>query len=309
MYRLYLGLIIMLLAGCTQTGSENSTGVSYHCGLQPLTASFSQNQMVLSMRGGQQQLQQLPAASGSKYQNEDGTTVFWSKGREAQVTWRGEQLPLCTEDGYLPNDVAFRGNEPFWLLTVNGQQATLTTPEDEQQLSLTDERQKADSKASDGNHWRVETTAGHQLEVIDNICYDSMSGIAYPYQVTLLHLDKQLNGCGGQTEQLIQGKPLQVKSMSGYSASTAQNAELQFLPDGRLTGSDGCNRIFGHYSLKGEMARLNIAGSTKRMCSDKAMAFAQSFTELLNNIIKIDIKEEDIVIKAQQGQHLTLSSQ
>ncbi|RUO73674.1 hypothetical protein CWI81_11665 [Idiomarina seosinensis] len=304
-----MGLIIMLLAGCTQTGSENSTGITYHCGLQSLTATFDQNQVVLNMRGGQQQLQQLPAASGSKYQNKDGTTVFWSKGHEAQVTWRGEQLPLCIESSYLPNNVAFRGNEPFWLLTFNGQQATLTTPEKEQQFSLAGERQKATNINSGDNQWQIETTAGHQLEVTDKLCYDSMSGIAYPYQVTLLHGGNQLKGCGGQTEQLIQGKPLSVKSMSGYTTTIAQTAELQFLPDGRLVGSDGCNRIFGHYSLQGEIARLNIAGSTKRMCSAKTMAFAQSFTELLNNILKIDIKEKDIVIKAQQGQHLTLSSQ
>lgn len=59
-------------------------------------------------------MEQVPAASGAKYQNlGDASTVFWNKGDSAVVTVRGTVLPLCVPAA---EPVAAKPDHPTWHL-------------------------------------------------------------------------------------------------------------------------------------------------------------------------------------------------
>ena len=301
---LYL-LALLVLVGCSLS-PQQSEQVIYQCGTQPVALQSQTDGVVLSLRGEQQQLSSTRAASGARYQSSDQRTEYWNKGHQATITWKGELLPACVEQGYLPQNIALRGNEPFWLMTLNQDHATYTTPDQEQEFALT-----GMDDYSDSGVWSLaieqEDNAIGTIHISDNRCTDSMSGKAHPYSVTLRMAGKELKGCGGETEQLLQGQPWQLNAMTGYSETLLSNLSLQFLPNGRLAGSDGCNRFFGHYSVDGEMPRLNVNGMTKRMCRDDINDVAQKFTQLLNNTAKIAIKENGIVLRVNSGQQLTFA--
>ncbi|AVJ57011.1 hypothetical protein C5610_12400 [Idiomarina sp. OT37-5b] len=290
----------LLLSSCSVTKTSPEP-TAYDCGIQPITVVYDDQNVTLSMRSEQQVLAPVKSASGARFVSTDERTEYWSKGHEAQVTWKGEALPQCIERGYLPRAIALRGNEPFWLLTINQHQASYTTPSGEEEFAV----DQMDKKQQTGG-WQIEIDDLGHLTMTQKVCYDSMSGKAFPYHASGKFNGVSVQGCGGDTEQLIQGQPWQIESLSGIAERLLAKPELQFLPQGRLVGSDGCNRFFGHYSVQGEIPRLNIVGSTKRLCTQETMDLAQKFTELLNNTVKVDIKDNSIVLVANDGQQLSL---
>ena len=304
----YRNLLILsatsVILACSSV-SDHAREIVYQCGIQDVTATFANETVTLAMRGQQQQLQHVVAASGAHFKSNDGRTSYWNKGSEATITWHDENLPLCIEQGKLPNNVAFSGNEPFWLLTLNHDHVSYTTPEQELEFAANP------AEYNDDNDWLIALSdAGEevgQLRINSSICYDSMSGKAFPYSVKLVLQGNEYRGCGGETTQLIQGQPWQLSAMTGSSGSMLDRPSLQFLTEGRLVGTDGCNRFFGHYSVDGEIPRLSVQGATKRMCSQASMTFAQKFIENLNNTSKIDIKEDKLVLKVNSGQQLTFA--
>lgn len=301
---LFVFVVPVVLLACTSV-SDRSQKTLYQCGVQDVTVDAHGETALVSMRGEQQTLTQTPAASGARYVSTDERTQFWNKGHEAAIIWQDETLPRCVEQQTLPRDIAFSGNEPFWVMTLNDNHVSFTTPNSEQEYAA-----EAASR-NDKEGWVIALLTGAeqigQLHVKESICYDSMSGKAFPYTVVLQLGDEQHQGCGGETTQLIQGQPWQLAAMSDFSGSLLDKPALQFLTEGRLVGTDGCNQFFGHYSVEGEIPRLNIQGATKRMCTQDTMAVAQKFVENLNNTTKIDIKEDKLVLKVNSGQQLTFA--
>lgn len=300
-----LTIIFTLMLGACASAPEQPKPRTFDCGIQMVKLTPQDGMLNLTMRDQNSLLSPVKAASGARYESADARTVVWNKGHEATITWQGEHLPHCVERGYLPKDIAFSGNEPFWALTLNQVHASYTTPRIEQEYAI--ERQQPSD-----DHWVVllksaDAPAG-ELQINSAVCYDTMSGKAFPYSAQLTIAGETQQGCGGETTQLLQGKPWKMTHMTGFMGSMLEKPSIQFLPDGKLAGSDGCNRFFGNYSVQGEVPRLNIKGSTKRMCAESMMKLAQKFIVNLNNTVKIDIKETQIVLKVDNGNQMTFSS-
>lgn len=57
-----------------------------------------------------------------------------------------------------------------------------------------------------------------------------------------------------------------AEDIGGKGVADQVRSHLSFMPDGRLAGSGGCNRIIGGYTLQGETITFSQMGSTMMAC-------------------------------------------
>ena len=71
---------------------------------------------------------------------------------------------------------------------------------------------------------------------------------------------------GGDADDAGTGSPDVTGS---WGDTEAENAPfLEFTADGRVSGTDGCNRLFGGWSIQGTRITLTDMASTKMYCHD-----------------------------------------
>lgn len=209
---------IALLAGCAQGEVRNTaaataaqlapaphpvaTTMVYDCDSYVFVTRQGPGEMALWLPDRYLVLSQVPSGSGTKYQ--EGDVEFWSKGDEAMLTVDSQRYSGCRmmpervpwEDARR-RGVDFRavGNEPGWYLEIQqGRQLLLVTDYGSTRLLAPDpgEQMQGHSRV-----YEAVTAAGQlRVEIIDEDCYDSMSGEEFPSQVTVGHDGKILYGCG-----------------------------------------------------------------------------------------------------------------
>lgn len=221
-YQFFLVLIYALLVGCSGDrvrASEPDPGFQpdqlplartlvYECADYEFIARLGPGEMAVWLPDRYLVLSQVRSASGSKYQ--EGDVEFWSSGEEAMLTVAGQAYRYCTlapqrapwEDARR-RGVDFRavGNEPGWsleirdddhLLFVGGQRMRrVASPDPGQQI------------VGDALTWHVVTgSADLRVEVVAEVCVDTMSAMEFPSRVTVT-LDGQVYyGCGRDLEYL-----------------------------------------------------------------------------------------------------------
>jgi heat shock protein HslJ len=72
-----------------------------------------------------------------------------------------------------------------------------------------------------------------------------------------------------------------LSTLDGAAAIEAAQATLNFDAEGRITGSDGCNRFFGPYRVAGDALVFSQLGGTLMACPPDMMEQARSFTRAL----------------------------
>jgi heat shock protein HslJ/membrane-bound inhibitor of C-type lysozyme len=283
--------IVGLLAACAAPTAPRLGGppadvksVELQCGELPLRFAVAGDAAWISVGTRSLQLRQVPAASGAKYAAaDDPTTSFWNKGEGGTLEWRGERLPEC-RPGRLP--FRARGNEPSWRLdAVNGQMRLASLvygAEFEVAVPLPEvqPQQRVYRTTYDGKPVQVTVT--------DRICRDLMSGMPFPRTVTVLIGTRQLNGCGGESVELLQGPQWQIEQIDGrpVGAGMAPGVapSLAFGTDGSVTGSTGCNRYRGGFTLTGESLSLSLVATTRMACAAPAMALEQQLLTALGSV-------------------------
>ena len=66
-----------------------------------------------------------------------------------------------------------------------------------------------------------------------------------------------------------------------------REAHLQFQPGGRVSGSDGCNRLSGTYELEGDVVKFGQMAGTQMACIDAAAEVERAFREALNTATQL----------------------
>jgi len=299
-------LIVTLLSGCAVFSPKEQMVTYYQCGASELSVFQKEQSVLLSYGSQQEELPQAVSGSGARYSNDnEPLTQFWNKGNEADITWRGQEMPLCIEQGTLPKHFTAKGNEPFWQVAVNPQHMALTTPESEAIIDLA----PAEVVAEQPYEWRIESTTDKHLIVIDTLCRDSMSGRLYPYQVDLQESDRMYSGCGGDSEWLLQGVNWELSEFEGHSIHS-KSPTVQFLKDSQLAGFNGCNRYFGNYNMGGELAQIRVTGSTKMACSDAANELSRQFSEVLERVYQVNIDDNGrLILSTRGGRQMTFRQQ
>lgn len=102
----------------------------------------------------------------------------------------------------------------------------------------------------------------------------------------------------GTRWQLINGAP-----------ALAQHApELSFGPEGRLTGSGGCNALFAVYEIADGVIDVRGIGRTERACETQVMRAEESFVELLSQATRYRREGDRLVLSAGNGRDLVFSA-
>lgn len=113
--------------------------------------------------------------------------------------------PDCSR---LPADADFtaQGTEPFWHLSLTGDSAVVSTPEQQSGLRFADGRWDRPSAGT----WRfLAVSSGGadtlSLLLVEERCRDGMSGAWFPFRVTAKWGGRQVIGCGLEGRKAMRG--------------------------------------------------------------------------------------------------------
>lgn len=258
------------------------------CGDTRLKVGFFEDRAVLETDTDRLVLSQVIAASGAKFDDPaDPDTYYWSKGDTALVSLKGELLPECVAVPPEPEQpYRARGTEPFWSLTIVGGMVELIP-----NIGQTPLRAKLPRAALAGADFVFDMAGqGMVVRLSETICHDLMSGTPFPQTVSVTMQDRTLDGCGGESMDLLAGVEWIVQEIGG--AGLVENAEVTLEFDAvtrRLAGRSGCNRYNAAFELSGEGLSIGPAASTRMACAPDLMAQEQRFLADLQRISRFDI--------------------
>lgn len=100
--------------------------------------------------------------------------------------------------------------------------------------------------------------------------------------------------------QLV-GREWVIEDIAGGGVIDASEANLLFLPDGRLAGSTTCNRLLGSYSTDGSQLSLDAAGTTMMACPKALMKQERRLLELLPKVTRYSIDDTGALVLTTAG--------
>lgn len=99
--------------------------------------------------------------------------------------------------------------------------------------------------------------------------------------------------------ETMQGTAWRVRRARGQEAPAFAAATLEFLRDGTLAGSTGCNRIRGRHAIGAETIRLDGLSATRRGCQNALQDFEEHYLRALRRVR----------VWRREGRRLTLSDE
>ena len=139
------------------------------------------------------------------------------------------------------------------------------------------------------------------VTVLDQVCADDMSGMPYPQTVSVQMEDARVQGCGGETQDLLAGS-WTVVEVNGALVMPGTEMTMTFEPEaapapetpgafvpgtGRVSGKSGCNSYGAGYTLSGEGVSFGDAVSTEMACEPDLMEQEQAFLDALRHVTAI----------------------
>lgn len=232
-------------------------------------------------------LKQVAAPSGSRFEGVDAKVVFWSKGEAAGLELPDGTTLDCRKAGRVApasDRLVARGNEPSWRLTIDDSGASLTSLSSE----LTFAAPKVERTTVDGAPRITASSAGRTLAVTvkEGLCADTMTGMPFPFGVSLDLDGKALSGCSGETLDLLAGG-WRVIRLGEAPVPPEVTITLEFGRDGRVAGRGGCNRYTGPYTLTGEGLSFGDLASTRMACPQPQMEAEARFLGLLAKVTRV----------------------
>ena len=285
----------------TELSANSHPYTVWHCARLPIEVRMIGQVLEVVVDGDSRLLLPAIAASGARYVAPgDDSTVFWSKGGLANVTWSGNDLPTCAETGTLVTPLSASGNEPFWRLNYDGWGIELSEP------GQAARRIEIEGQIPTAGGWRLQSAKGQptlQVNVTDTVCQDTMSGVSRPYTVELNFEGRVMKGCGGDSARLLQGVEWALKTVGDSPLSVP--ASLTFMPNGRVAGSNGCNRLMGGYEITGEGMHFSQMVTTRMACDPGVMQQADKVDQYLATVHGFSFDAQGaLVLHAEQG-HVT----
>jgi heat shock protein HslJ/membrane-bound inhibitor of C-type lysozyme len=306
----------ILGAGCAQGEAAEAEPfpTEFECGNRSVRARFLGDAMELDTGGEVFRMRSVVAASGAKYQAEnDPSTIFWNKGREAFVQIRGQALGVCavaasTEPAapQLPlrargNEPAApqlplraRGNEPAWNLTIRDAEIELVTDYGATRSTFP----KPAPEASGDMTRYVVAEANLTITILERPCADTMSGMFYPLTVTVEGPEGVLSGCGGEPASLLLGPERVVERIDGDRLIGDSRATIAFQEGGRVAGLASCNRYTATYRLTGEGLSIVGGASTMMACEPALMGQERRFLDALAAVTRFEIAPDGALVLA-----------
>lgn len=260
------------------------------CGDERLRVGFFENRAVLETDTDRIILSQVRATSGAKFEDPDNPDIFyWSRGDTALVSLTGETLPECVAVPPEPDQpYRARGTEPFWSLTIAGGLVELIP-----NIGMTPVQARLPQAGLEGSDFVFDMSgAGMVLRLSETICRDLMSGTPYPQTVSVTWQDTVLEGCGGESMDLLAGVEWVVERVGGTAVVDDSRVTLEFdAITRRVSGQGGCNRFNAAFDLSGEGLSIGPPAATRMACLAPLMEQEQRVFSLLQRLSRFDIDE------------------
>lgn len=270
-------------------GDALAAAQAFRCGGTAVSVAVDDGAATLFAGGAAVALTAEPAASGARYAAPDGT-LFWSKGNAATVSLEGTDLPECEPviaPALLP--LTARGNEPFWRLDIGPDAATLTEPGGSATLTTGPGTMTAAGL-------RLPLDPGLTATIAPLVHRDTMTGMPYPYTVTLTRDGAALTGGGGDPLALLEGPEWRASAVAGETLAPDVEVTFAVLPGGRIAGKSACNRYMGQMSLTGEGLSFGPLAGTMMACPDPLMAAERLWLDTLATVTRFDIAADGALI-------------
>ena len=254
-------------------------------------------------------------ASGERYGAEDDVqtqVVLQSDG--LWLSWRGQVWPGCRVLQRLPSAFQAQGHRPDWTLRADvhgiqidwAAQRRLPAEQEARALAPTQPLALAQPLAMD------ETGSGSTVQVVHAPCIDARSELPHPYRVNISRDGRTVQGCGGDTLDVLRGKswrPVQATPQTAIQTApqaTPAEVRLHFGADGRLTGSTGCNTLSATYRLDGDFLRIQGVSSTRKACLGPVMAAERALLEVLPRVTRYALSARgELTLLTADGQAST----
>jgi len=186
-------------------------------------------------------------------------------------------------------DYRAQGNEPFWILDVDNGTVVFNPLYGD----LIDATIIRETEIPGG--YKYAAAAGDDaivIEITDQVCLDSMTGMPYPDTVKVTINGKKLNGCGGTPGSLLQGIRWKVDTLDGNRIIKDSRITLEF-SETRVTGYSSCNRYMANYDLSGEHLVISKPVSTRKACHVDIMEQEKRFFRMLQNVTGFGVESDD----------------
>ncbi len=131
-------------------------------------------------------------------------------------------------------------------------------------------------------------------------------------RIILICLALSFAGCSASKSQLTAHLPLQTKwileDIDGTGVIDFAQSWVMFTDDGNVTGSGGCNRFNGSYTLKNNILKVGPLASTRMACADAIDNQEFKFLQALGQSLSVRT-EKGILFMEGNGGSLRFSEQ
>ena len=188
------------------------------------------------------------------------------------------------------------GTEPGWTLEITPSRLNYDGDYGETKIMVPNPGARA---VTNGEHY---VTDRLKVEVTRGECSDGMSDRRYRDTVTVVADGKTVKGCGGgilpPTE--LAGTNWTFVSIGGVPVAADRPTALAFEAD-RLSGSAGCNRFSGGYSVADRTLTAEPLMATKMACPGAGMTQESAFFALMRGPVSLTFPTDGTLILTGSG--------
>ena len=245
--------------------------------------------MTLRAAGKDDVLTPAELPSGTKYVAAAAAaeTSFVSDGEGGVLMVEGVEFPGCVKVGRAAAEPAVvepaapwaaRGQEPFWSIAIDPSEIVLTYD-----LGAQTYRTATPApEAIDGGRRYKGDPPVLVVTALTKTCFDSMSGLPYPEQVSVQYGEQAFKGCGGDPQVLLAGDEWVVEDVNGAGAPDGARLTLGLgTAKGRVNGGSGCNTYGATYSVCGDGMQIGPVMTYEKACPPVLMDIEQKFQTAL----------------------------
>lgn len=179
------------------------------------------------------------------------------------------------------------GTEPGWTLEITRERLNYVGDYGEMQIVAPNPGARA---TPSGEAYMTDRLT---VEVARGECSDGMSDRRYADTVTVTADGKTVTGCGGTILPPgdLAGTNWTFVSIAGMAVAPDRPTSLSFEAD-RLSGSAGCNRFSGDYSVTGRRLTAGPLMATEMACPGAGMAQENAFFELMRDPVRLSFPSD-----------------
>lgn len=200
-----------------------------------------------------------------------------------------------------PNAYRAIGTEPFWSLTMTRDEMIYDDVEDRRTAV-----RKPRAQTSNGNV--LYRARGMTVILRNQECSDGMSDRRFADTVRVKIGRRTLNGCGRAypDARSLDGSEWRIASIGGAAVTLPRPATIAFTED-RVSGSTGCNRFMGGYTISAGRLSTPRLAMTRMACMGEAGEVETTVTGLLNDpMVAYPMRDGSIRLVGTEGRSATL---